>query len=187
MADLQPKEVVNVPEAMMQANTLFAGRRYRDAATLLQKVIAQEPRNAAAYHLLGVVAHHAGNNLPKAIELVQRALELSPKDGQIATNLTELLRLAQRRDEAIDMGKRATQLAPRSAAAHSNLGIAYYDAGRFAEAEESQKRAIAIDPTHASALNNLGSIRRVMHDPEGAISHYRKVMLLHPTDRKSVV
>lgn len=172
-------------EMMERASECFAGGRFREAAELLQKVIAQDPRNAAAYHLLGVVAHNAGSNLDKAITFLTRALELSPKDGQIAANLTEMLRLAGRLDEAVAMGQRAVSLAPRSASAHSNLGIAYYDAKRFAEAEECQKRAIAIDPTHAGALNNLGSIRRVLLDLEGAVGHYRKVLQLHPTHVES--
>lgn len=175
----------NVQEAMEQSASLYGAGKYREAAGLLQKVIRADPRNAAAHHLLGIVVHKAGNNLDKAIEIVTRAVRLSPKDGQYATNLTELLRLAKRLDEAIAMGKKAVSLAPRSAAAHSNLGIAFYDAKDLKAAEESQKLAIAIEPTNANALNNLGSIRRLLRDLDGAAEYYRKVLQLHPSHADS--
>jgi Flp pilus assembly protein TadD len=58
---------------------------------LYQEVLAQEPRNADALNLLGVL-HHQRREPGRAVELIRRAVNLQPKVPEYHVNLAEAYR-----------------------------------------------------------------------------------------------
>jgi len=173
--ELPPKEKLGIPQALQLAGQHQAAGRLRPAETLLRRILAVQPKNAAALHLLGIVAHQAGKT-EQGIQLILQALAIQPDQAQFHANLGEMLRQLGKTDEAIRHGEQAARLAPASATAHSNLGIAWYDRGELDKAQACQQRAIALDPKLAPAWNNLGSIRRDRKDKEAAIGFYRRAL-----------
>src|SRR5262249_41004648 len=90
----QPRPVTPVVPAQIEPPALSSGqmtagqalmlaeqkRRHgfiADANDLVRRVVAAEPDNADALHMLGILAHQSGK-LPEAIEHVRRAAELKP-------------------------------------------------------------------------------------------------------------
>ena len=68
-----------------KAFALHQQGRLADAAALYRKILRQNPKNADALHLLGVIEAQ-GKNLLAAIELFDRAIELSPKNAAFFSN-----------------------------------------------------------------------------------------------------
>lgn len=166
---------LTVQQAFALARQHEQAGRLAQAETVLQRILAAQPRNAEALHRLGLLAHRTGRP-EQALAFVGRAVDAAPNDARYLTNHTELCRLAGRLEAAVASGSRAVTLAPGSATAHSNLGIACYDAGDYERAETHQREAIRLEPGLAPALNNLGSIARAKDDLDGAIAWYRRAI-----------
>lgn len=167
-----PKQLT-LDQALALAGQLQAQGKLAEAEHWLRQILQQQPNNASALQLLGVVAYQVGN-LPAAMELLQRAISIQPNTAIFHANLCEILRRMQRMDEAKAHGERATSLDPNMAMAHSNLGIVHYDRKEYEAAAQCQQRALQLAPAFAPALNNLGNIYREQGDKRKAMEFYRK-------------
>jgi len=156
-----------------------AGGRLPQAEAVLRQIIAAQPKNAQALHLLGVVVHQQGQTA-LAVQLLNEAIEVAGNNPVFYANRGEMCRILGQLDDAIASGKRALELQPNYPGALSNVGIAYFDKEEFDEAETYQQRALAIDPEFPAARNNLGSIYRERKDRPAAIAEYRRVVEAHP-------
>jgi tetratricopeptide (TPR) repeat protein len=150
-----------------------------DADEIVRRVVAAEPDNAEARHMLGIVAHQSGK-LAEAIDHVRRAAELKPDVALYHANLGEMCRLAGRTDEAIAAGKRAIAIDPNHAGALSNVGIALFEQGRFEEALSHYDRAVAVDPAFVQAHSNRGNALQRLKRFAEAESCYRRAIELAP-------
>lgn len=120
-------------------------------------VLALEPGDAEAMHLLGILAHQRGAN-EEAIEWIGGAIREIPGEPVYHSNLGEVLRAAGRFEEAISAYHRALGLAPALPEVHNNLGNALSAQGDLAGAEAAYRRAIELKADYAGALANLGSV-----------------------------
>lgn len=174
-----------ITEALQQAFHHYDAGQTAEAEVLLRQVLQAAPRHGGALHLLGVIAHQAGNT-EMATQLIAQAIQFQPGVAQYHANLGEMYRLLKRLDDAVVHGEKAVTLNPKLASGHSNLGIAYYDQGALDRAERCQQRALALDQKMVPALNNMGSIRRDQKDIEGAINYYQQVLTLAPGYLESI-
>jgi len=179
-ARLVSAKKVTIEQALELATQHQAAGRLHQAEVLLRQILQAQPRHPFALHLLGVIAHQAGNT-GQAVHIIEQAVDSLPTVGQFHSNLGEMYRLLKNLDQAVYHGEKAVALTPDSATSHSNLGIAYYDRRELDKAEACQRRALTIDPRLPAALNNLGSILRDKKDRDGAILFYRKVLEISPS------
>ena len=68
-------QALTIPQAMALATQLQGQGRLQQAEHLLRQILQQQPQHPFALHLLGVIAHQAGNQ-PAAAELMRRAIAL---------------------------------------------------------------------------------------------------------------
>lgn len=191
-----PRTAAPVVPAQMEAPALASGqmtpgqalllaeqkRRHgfiADADDLIRRVVAAEPDNAEAQHMLGILAHQSGK-LAEAIDHVRRAAELKPDVALYHANLGEMCRLAGRTDEAITAGKRAIAIDPNHAGALSNVGIALFEQGKFEEALSHYDRAVAVDPAFVQAHSNRGNALQRLKRFADAELCYRRAIELAP-------
>src|SRR5215218_1161046 len=68
----------NPTDDLGAAITLFRAKKYPDARAALEKIVAADPRNAAAAYYLGRTLELRGDAdaLPEAVAMLQRAAEL---------------------------------------------------------------------------------------------------------------
>ena len=128
--------------------------RLPQAEQLYRQVLAADPRQPDALHLLGVLAQQSGK-LDAAIQLIIRAIAIRP-DAVYHTNLGEALR----RRKAPGSGSRLPQShrdRPSFPTAYINLGVILQELQRHEEATHVLQRAIQIDPKSAQAWTNLGN------------------------------
>ncbi len=179
-----PASALSVDEAFKHSLALYQAGNAVQSRAVLEQILRQRPNHAPSLHLMGVIAHQAGDTELGA-RYVEQALASDAGDPQYACNLGEMYRRLGQLDKAVSHGKQAVAQAPDMAVGHANLGVAYYELGDLDKAEACQRAALALAPTLVTALNNLGSIRRDRNDPEGALAHYRAVLKLDPHNLES--
>ncbi|ADE10852.1 tetratricopeptide repeat protein [Sideroxydans lithotrophicus] len=158
---------------------LFNQGRYQDVADSARAMTMQFPSHSFGWATLGVVLQHLGRN-EEALQPMQRAVELAPKDAQAHSNLGNTLSYLGRLDEAETSFRRALKINKDFAEAHLNLGATLHDLGRFGEAEVSYRCAIQLKPGLAEAHYNLGNTLKSQGKLEEAVASYRKALQIAP-------
>jgi Tfp pilus assembly protein PilF len=151
----------------------------REAEALYRALLAADPGNSDALHLLGVAAHQLGRH-EEAIALIGRAIGADPARPEFHNNLGEVHRKLGRPAEAERCYRAALALDPDSAAAHGNLGHALLAQERYEEAERSYGRAAALDPGNAGVLVNLAFALIELGRLEDAERRCRQALALQP-------
>ena len=170
---------LTIAQALAVADAQRQQGRLADAEQLCRQVLMASPGHAEAFHMLGIIAHQAGN-LPAAIELVRRAIAADERPVHYHANLCEMCRVAGRAQEAIKAGQRAIELDPNAASAHCNLGIAYYDLEDYETAARCYQQALRLDSEFAEAASNLGNAYRAQKRFEEALPAYERAITLRP-------
>ncbi|MCX7961082.1 MAG: tetratricopeptide repeat protein [Burkholderiales bacterium] len=166
-------------EAWQRALACYRAGRLEEAEHGCRRLLAAQPADADALHLLGAIAHARGATA-EAIAALENAARAAPERPDIANTLGAAYLAAGRAAEAEDCLRAALALDPRSADAHNNLGIALRGLGRRAEAEASLRQAIALRPQFPEAHNNLGNLLRETGRPKEAEASYRRALRLRP-------
>ena len=128
-----PFAMATLTEALAVALAHHRAGRLDVAEQIYRRILAAQPDQADAMHLLGVVAHQAGRH-ELAIERIQRAIALRGTDAAFHCNLGEAYRAQGRGEEAIACCRRAIELKPDYAEALHNLGVLLAAQEQFAEA-----------------------------------------------------
>ncbi len=125
-----------------------------EAEAIYNRILAENPDEPDALHLLGVIASSRGE-LEKAIDFFDRAIRLRPTAAEYHINLGNALRASGEIELALAHHELATQLAPDEPKWHDNLGSGLRALGRIDEAVISYRKAIALDPQFKAAHHNL--------------------------------
>ncbi len=155
--------------------------RLDEARAIYAAVLADDPDNAEAYHLMGVLLLQSSAPAD-AIESLDRAIALDGVVAKYHGNRAAALGALGRRDEAVAALERAVELDPADNLNRENLARAYTEAGRSEEAIAAWDAAIAADPASADAQSQIAHLLYAAGDLRGAIPHYRKAAELAPRD-----
>ena len=154
------------------------GRRV-EAEAICRGLLAQNPDDADALNLLGVISNQTGNP-DAAMDFLTRAIQLQPEHTQAHNNLGTLLKRLGRIDEAIESYRRAIHFSPDRAEPHYNLGNALKMKAQLDDAVDSYLRAIRINPGYAEACNNLGLVLAEQGRLDDAIAACRFAIQVKP-------
>jgi protein O-GlcNAc transferase len=155
-----------------------AGRR-AEAEGIYRQVLAQQPDNADALHLLGMLAGERGE-LDAAEDLIRRSIGLKPDSTEAHNNLGLVLAAKGRLDEAVDCYRQAVWVRPDFAEAHAKLANLLKNMGRLDEAIESYRQIVRLKPDAAEGHANLGTALRDKRQLDAAIASYRRAIELKP-------
>lgn len=154
--------------------------RLDEAEAVCRAVLERAPRNAAARHMLGVVASDRGN-ATLAIEHIRKAIELDGGNHALHADLGRLFMLSERHADAEQAFRRASMLCSEKSY-HDSLGNALLRQDKFDEAEASYRRAIALDANYASAYRNLADLFQLQGRHSEAFDLSRQALALQPGD-----
>ena len=154
--------------------------RLQEAKALYEQLHQEKPDHSDVLHLLGVVEAQL-NNVPKAIELIKKAIELNPKQAAYYGNLANIYKSQQQFDKAIANYQHAVLLAPNYLDAYNQMGIIFSTLGKLSEAVSCFRQTQAIDPNNAEGHNNLGIVLRRQGKFKEAIECYEQALKLRPT------
>ena len=122
------------------------GRRYAERAVQLAP---NEPEALAA---LGQFLSFREADLPRAEQLLRRAIELNPREPRFYRALGFNVLRTARPAEAVPFAEHTAELFPNDALVHYELGLHYRDAGRMAEMERAFDRCLALAPISAAMI-----------------------------------
>ncbi len=146
-------------EKLERGLELHHAGRFVEAEALYREVLAEDPKNADALCLIGVIAQQV-REFDQAADYLCRAIDIEPSVPDYHNNLGVVYRTLHRLDEAIAHYRQAIALKPEYGAARSNLAIALQENGQTEEALKELNQALEIDPTYASPYFHLAEIRR---------------------------
>jgi len=149
------------------------------AAELYQKTLEDNPKNAGAWHLMGVVAHQKGNN-ELAVKLIKIAIEIQEDNADFHNDLGRVYSTLGKILDAESEYRRAIELNSHHAKAHSNLAGLLRITGQFLAAAEYARMSVLHGPEDPETHNNLGNALKDINLTEEAISSYQQAIKLNP-------
>jgi Flp pilus assembly protein TadD len=121
-----------------------------DAAALdLQEALRLEPDQPQVLNYLGYSWVDRGENLETALGMLQKAVELRPRDGFIIDSLGWAYFKVGRYEDAVTWLERAIEAEPGDPVINDHLGDAYWKTGRTREARFQWQRALSLNPEEA--------------------------------------
>jgi tetratricopeptide (TPR) repeat protein len=150
-----------------------------EAERLYRQVLAVNSRHSDSLHLLGVISQHNGRH-DLAVDLIGKAIAISPRDASYHSNLGTAFWKQGQLDAAIACYRRALELKPDYAKAHFNLATVLWKQGRSREADASFHSALHFNPNYPEARDNLGSLLKEQGRLTEAIACYREAIGLKP-------
>ena len=133
-------------EVLRIANEYEHDGRYEDAKRLLDHVLAAEPNEPNALHLLGLVTFRLGNP-ERALELMQRSLRYGIDTPLYLRNICEVYRVLGRLDEALEASQRAIALAPADPLCLQNQALIHFHRLELDAALDCANAALRLDPS----------------------------------------
>jgi tetratricopeptide (TPR) repeat protein len=153
----------------------------RQAEELCRYILKEEPHNALALNLLGVLAQQAGRN-EEALALLHEAVAICPDDAGFHYNLGVITQALGRKAEARSSYREALRLSPDHVGALNNLGHVALNLDQLDEAEKHLRRAVLVLPDHGPAHHNLALVCKRRGKLEEAIACFRQAVRFCPND-----
>lgn len=164
--------LINAVNAQQQGNLEEAARGYR-------AVLAADPKQFDALHLLGVIAAQQ-RDFAEAADLIARALAVNPNHAGAHYNLGYVYDDLRQFEAAVASYDRAVALKPDYALAYNNRGLALAALQRREEALASFDAALAIDPGYADAWQNRAVVASEAGRLEEAAANFDTARHLNP-------
>ncbi|MEZ0262853.1 MAG: tetratricopeptide repeat protein [Alphaproteobacteria bacterium] len=161
------------------ASRLHQQGKIAEAAEIYRDIIAEQPRNFDANHLLGVALLQQGDATGAEMQL-RVALNINPVNAAAHSNYGNVLRALKRPAEALANYDKALSIQPAYADALSNRGTALRDLGRHDEAVESFRQALALKPADVPSLQNLANLLVHLKRGPEALPYFEKLAELRP-------
>ena len=132
----------------------YRAGRIEAATSACLALLAEDPANAEANHLIGMIAYQQGRN-EAARDFIQRAVQCPRATAEMFINLGSVLNVLGDAEAAARTYQRALDLKTDCVEALNNLGVIHRNAGRIEMAIETLRRALQIDPNHTWVKANL--------------------------------
>jgi Flp pilus assembly protein TadD len=170
---------VNLQQSFELALQHLEAGRFGEAETLWRQILAVDPRDVDALHLLGVTAAQTGRH-DLAIDLIRQAIALRPHFPEAYNNLGIVLKERGYTEEAVAAYRRAIALRPGDPEAHCGLGIVLRETGELDQALAAYRQAIALRPDYPQAHCGLGIVLADKGELDQAIASCRQAIALRP-------
>lgn len=161
---------------LQQAVQLHQQGRLEQARDLYRQVLALQPDQFDALHLLGVIERQQGDPR-RAAELIEAALHVDPNQARAHCNLGAALQDLGQPERALASYDAALRLDPQYALAWDNRGNTLRRLGRAVDALASYERALLLRPDYAEAwchhailLQDLGRFADAASSAERALA-----------------
>jgi len=143
-----------VPSPQQQHWSLFFSRavafersgRWARAESDLLKALELQPEQPSVLNYLGYSWADQRIHLDKALPMIERAVELRPRDGYIIDSLGWVHFRLGNLDKALIYMEQAVEIRPHDPTINDHLGDVYWRAGRRAEARYQWERALRLEP-----------------------------------------
>ncbi|HEV8268097.1 MAG TPA: tetratricopeptide repeat protein, partial [Thermoanaerobaculia bacterium] len=128
------------------AASLEREKKISESVAAFEKLLTVRQDHAAGMNYLGYLWADRGENLPRALTLIRRAVELDPGNGAYLDSLGWVYFQMNQLDKAEQNLKAAAELNPDDATIEEHLGDLYDKRGENEKARIAWRRAISLKP-----------------------------------------
>jgi tetratricopeptide (TPR) repeat protein/ADP-heptose:LPS heptosyltransferase len=146
------------------------GGRNAEAQACCEQSLQQDPNNADALHLMGVLDFRSGRH-DQAVEWFAHAIRISPQPNYLVRLAQALLKL-ERGEEAVRCFEKALQLKPDDADVWMNFGDALLQLQRNDLALQVFEQATQLDPGRPDISCQAGVLLYKAKEFTGALAHF---------------
>lgn len=168
-----------MPQTLDHALDLHRQGRLAEAEAIYRSIIAAEPANADARHLLGMVAF-AKKDFEAAWHCISQAIALNDRDERYHLNGANALRSLNRNDEALAHYDQAVKIKPDYAEAWFNRALLLLQTQRFDDAQKSFEKAALQRPGSPELPYNWGVALSGLKRHAEALASFEKAISLRP-------
>ncbi|HEY3327343.1 MAG TPA: tetratricopeptide repeat protein [Novimethylophilus sp.] len=149
-----------------------AERKYRE-------ILAEAPDHPFSLHFMGLLLADR-QQLPHALELMRRSIELSPAIPEFHNNMGIVLEKTGAHEEALQCYTAAIRAHAGFSDAYCNRADILATLGRLDEALADYRQSIDIAPNHAKPYFNMAGVFCAQGRVDNAIEMYRQAIALRP-------
>lgn len=171
-------------ELTKSAEVSIKHRDYQSAHQSLLKILQINPKYADAFFLLAKIPLEV-RNIDKAIELIERAIKLSPQNPKYQVYLTKCFAIKGDIPKTAQWAEKAINNKPDSAFDFDILGVAYSRIGLHEKAKEQFLKAISLNSNESNFHYNLASSLKFLSEFETARNTYEKAISINPRHFKA--
>lgn len=164
-------------ERQQTGDFLEAERIYRD-------ILAAEPENADALHMLGVLFSQQGKQ-ELALAHLARAVQLNPVPPFYHSNLGNVFHAMGRLSDAVLCYEEALRLDPDYAEAHGNLANTLDRLGRSTDALTHRLEAVRLRPDRPESYTLLGNTLRTLGMIHEALVCFGQALAIDPDNAEA--
>jgi tetratricopeptide (TPR) repeat protein len=164
---------------LTQAVQLHQQGQLVEAGNLYDSVLAIDPHNGDALHLLGLIALQT-QQYQSAVELMGQAIHLAPDNALFHCNRGVALKNLGQFQAAIVSYNQAIRLKPDYAEAYNNRGISLKELQLYPDALDSFRQAIGHHPHFAEAYSNSGIVLHRLGQLGAAMDCFNTAIILQP-------
>jgi predicted O-linked N-acetylglucosamine transferase (SPINDLY family) len=164
---------------MVKAVELHRGGRPEEAETIYRQVLSENPYDADALHLMGLIAYQRGK-YRMAVKYIAGALAENPSVSVFHYNLSNVLKDLGDLEAAKNHLQEAIKLKADYAEAYLNLGIVLEAQGQGNLAISVYQKVLALQPNHVEAHNRLGLLFKGQREFDKAIEHFKSALRTNP-------
>ncbi len=128
------------------AASLEREKKVSESVDAFEKLLKVRSDHAPGLNYLGYMWADRGENLPRALELIRKAVELEPGNGAYLDSLGWVYFQLNKLDKAEENLRAASVLNPDDATVEEHLGNLFEKKGDLSGARESWKRALTLKP-----------------------------------------
>ena len=169
-----PKDTFKYHTDLLAIMRLIRTKDY-DAAERAAKEFLAQCEVVQVYDHLAQIAMEKKDE-PKAIEYLQKAIEIEPSIAATRKNLGWLLLRREKFDEALHHLLKASEILPRSAEISYGIARAYYKLGQKEKAVEYTRKSLESQPNYIGPRTGLANALFELGDTQEAIKEYYKVL-----------
>jgi len=166
-------------EEIKTMQQIFISEDYQQSKIFAEKLLDKYPRSGMAFNLLGVANRYCGDS-QKALELLQKALQLLPSDYAILYNLGVAYQDVLNSQKAIECFQKTIRLNPDFIQAYNNLGTVFLDLQDYESAIIVLNKLLTIKPHYYQGLCNLGIAYKNQGDLYQSIKILQRALELEP-------
>jgi len=147
-------------------------------------VASQHSNKAVTFLNLGLI-YREMNDIKRAVEAFEMALELNPRYVEAMFEMANIYDEMKDEDRAISLYNKVISINARFDRAYLNLGVIYSRLQNYSKAKLMFEKVIELSPTSSDAYFNLGFIYEMRGDNKKAIKEYQKAIEFNPNHAKA--
>lgn len=148
-----------------KAQGFLIQEKYRDAMTIYQEILAQNPKHVIALQAMGQIAFQVAN-YEAAEDYFQRSLTENASQYKIWIMLGEVCLKSRKSEKAVQAYRNAITVQPGNSEAYLRLGNILNVNGDNDEAAENYEKAFLMDRASPSAFRRLSTLQKIDLDSE---------------------